>query len=116
MTRDDLFNVNAGIAKGVVEACAKFCPDAAREPGRPDGGAGRRGWSFLVVGFAPFCFVFFELVPSLWGLITVELGGFEPPTSILGQRQYAAIAPQLFTCRGPSRDHAKPLPGPHHED
>eukprot|EP00913_Durusdinium_trenchii_P017216 g16189.t1 len=28
MTRDDLFNVNAGIAKGVVEACAKFCPDA----------------------------------------------------------------------------------------
>ena len=29
MNRDDLFNVNAGIAKGVVEACAKFCPDAA---------------------------------------------------------------------------------------
>eukprot|EP00439_Symbiodinium_sp_Y106_P086449 s590_g33.t1 len=28
MTRDDLFNVNAGIAKGVVEACAKYCPDA----------------------------------------------------------------------------------------
>jgi len=27
-TRDDLFKVNAGIAKGIVEACAKFCPDA----------------------------------------------------------------------------------------
>jgi len=28
MTRDDLFKVNADIAKGTVEACAKFCPDA----------------------------------------------------------------------------------------
>jgi len=28
MTRDDLFVINAGIAKGIVEACAKFCPDA----------------------------------------------------------------------------------------
>merc|ERR1712110_4361 len=28
MTRDDLFSVNADIAKGIVEACAKFCPDA----------------------------------------------------------------------------------------
>merc|ERR1712039_329740 len=28
MTRDDLFKVNADIAKGLVEACAKFCPDA----------------------------------------------------------------------------------------
>ncbi|CAJ1396376.1 unnamed protein product [Effrenium voratum] len=28
MTRDDLFKVNADIAKGIVEACAKFCPDA----------------------------------------------------------------------------------------
>mmetsp|Transcript_42652 Transcript_42652/g.102831 ORF Transcript_42652/g.102831 Transcript_42652/m.102831 type:complete len:324 (+) Transcript_42652:71-1042(+) len=28
MTRDDLFNINAGIAKGIAEACAKFCPDA----------------------------------------------------------------------------------------
>jgi len=27
-TRDDLFAINAGIAKGIVEACAKFCPDA----------------------------------------------------------------------------------------
>eukprot|EP00429_Kryptoperidinium_foliaceum_P079316 CAMPEP_0176229180 /NCGR_PEP_ID=MMETSP0121_2-20121125/23656_1 /TAXON_ID=160619 /ORGANISM="Kryptoperidinium foliaceum, Strain CCMP 1326" /LENGTH=221 /DNA_ID=CAMNT_0017568495 /DNA_START=93 /DNA_END=754 /DNA_ORIENTATION=- len=26
MTRDDLFKTNAGIAKGIVEACAKFCP------------------------------------------------------------------------------------------
>merc|ERR1719352_2253125 len=28
MTRDDLFKVNADIAKEIVEACAKFCPDA----------------------------------------------------------------------------------------
>jgi malate dehydrogenase len=27
-TRDDLFKINADIAKGIVEACAKFCPDA----------------------------------------------------------------------------------------
>lgn len=27
-TRDDLFKVNADIAKGIVEACAKFCPQA----------------------------------------------------------------------------------------
>eukprot|EP00927_Polykrikos_kofoidii_P019967 TRINITY_DN1938_c0_g1_i4.p1 TRINITY_DN1938_c0_g1~~TRINITY_DN1938_c0_g1_i4.p1 ORF type:complete len:443 (-),score=98.23 TRINITY_DN1938_c0_g1_i4:400-1653(-) len=27
-SRDDLFKVNAGIAKGLVEACAKFCPKA----------------------------------------------------------------------------------------
>lgn len=27
-TRDDLFKINAGIAKEVVEACAKHCPDA----------------------------------------------------------------------------------------
>lgn len=27
-TRDDLFKVNADIAKGIVEACAKFCPNA----------------------------------------------------------------------------------------
>merc|ERR1719236_13324 len=28
MSRDDLFKVNADIAKGLVEACAKFCPNA----------------------------------------------------------------------------------------
>jgi len=28
MTRDDLFATNADIAKGIVEACAKFCPNA----------------------------------------------------------------------------------------
>merc|ERR1719265_1420786 len=28
MTRDDLFKTNADIAKGIVEACACFCPDA----------------------------------------------------------------------------------------
>lgn len=28
MSRDDLFATNAGIAKGIVEACAKFCPEA----------------------------------------------------------------------------------------
>jgi malate dehydrogenase len=27
-TRDDLFKINADIAKGLVEACAKFCPEA----------------------------------------------------------------------------------------
>merc|ERR1712086_982433 len=28
MTRDDLFKINADIAKGLVEACAKYCPEA----------------------------------------------------------------------------------------
>jgi len=28
MTRDDLFKVNADIAKGLVEACSKWCPNA----------------------------------------------------------------------------------------
>lgn len=28
MTRDDLFNTNASIVKGIAEACAKNCPDA----------------------------------------------------------------------------------------
>ncbi|EXJ62719.1 malate dehydrogenase, NAD-dependent [Cladophialophora yegresii CBS 114405] len=28
MTRDDLFKTNAGIVKGLVEAAAKYCPDA----------------------------------------------------------------------------------------
>lgn len=28
MTRDDLFKINAGIAKGLIEATAKYCPDA----------------------------------------------------------------------------------------
>merc|ERR1711939_893989 len=28
MTRDDLFAINAGIAKGIAEACATHCPDA----------------------------------------------------------------------------------------
>merc|ERR1740127_310569 len=28
MTRDDLFKINAGIAKGIAEACAKYCPGA----------------------------------------------------------------------------------------
>merc|ERR1712139_485494 len=27
-TRDDLFKINADIAKGIVEACGKFCPNA----------------------------------------------------------------------------------------
>merc|ERR1719206_1416133 len=27
-TRSDLLAINAGIAKGIVEACAKFCPNA----------------------------------------------------------------------------------------
>ena len=28
MTRDDLFNINAGIVKTLVEGCAEYCPDA----------------------------------------------------------------------------------------
>ena len=28
MTRDDLFNTNAGIVAGIADACAKHCPDA----------------------------------------------------------------------------------------
>merc|ERR1719291_869240 len=28
MTRDDLFKVNADIARGIVDACAKYCPNA----------------------------------------------------------------------------------------
>ena len=28
MTRDDLFNTNAGIVKSLVEGCAKYCPEA----------------------------------------------------------------------------------------
>merc|ERR1712187_245785 len=28
MTRADLLGINAGIAKGIVEACAKYCPNA----------------------------------------------------------------------------------------
>lgn len=28
MTRDDLFNTNAGIVKSLIEACAKYCPTA----------------------------------------------------------------------------------------
>jgi malate dehydrogenase len=28
MTRDDLFGINAGIAKGIVDACATYCPEA----------------------------------------------------------------------------------------
>merc|ERR1712066_400125 len=28
MTRADLLGINAGIAKGIVEACGKYCPDA----------------------------------------------------------------------------------------
>ena len=28
MTRDDLFNTNAGIVKTLVEGCGKFAPDA----------------------------------------------------------------------------------------
>ena len=28
MTRDDLFKINAGIVKGLVQGCADYCPDA----------------------------------------------------------------------------------------
>lgn len=29
MTRDDLFNINAGIVKGLCTAIAKYCPDVS---------------------------------------------------------------------------------------
>ena len=29
MTRDDLFNINAGINAGLAEACSRYCPDAS---------------------------------------------------------------------------------------
>lgn len=32
MTRDDLFNINAGIVKGLVAACAKHCPGVSVNP------------------------------------------------------------------------------------
>lgn len=28
MTRDDLFKINAGIVKGLIEGCAQYCPKA----------------------------------------------------------------------------------------
>jgi len=28
MTRDDLFKINAGIVKGIIEGIAQYCPDA----------------------------------------------------------------------------------------
>ena len=31
MTRDDLFNINAGIVKGLCEAIAKHCPQVSME-------------------------------------------------------------------------------------
>jgi malate dehydrogenase len=29
MTRDDLFNINAGIVMNLVTACAKYCPNVS---------------------------------------------------------------------------------------
>jgi malate dehydrogenase len=31
MTRDDLFNINAGIVKGLCQAIAKYCPHVSIE-------------------------------------------------------------------------------------
>jgi malate dehydrogenase len=31
MTRDDLFNINAGIVKGLCEAIAKHCPNVSNK-------------------------------------------------------------------------------------
>lgn len=38
MTRDDLFNINAGIVKALVQAVAEHCPNVRR--GRGQGGGG----------------------------------------------------------------------------
>lgn len=35
MTRDDLFSINAGIVKGLVEACGKHCPKVSRGESKP---------------------------------------------------------------------------------
>jgi hypothetical protein len=32
MTRDDLFNINAGIVKGLCTAIAKHCPNVSSRP------------------------------------------------------------------------------------
>jgi malate dehydrogenase len=32
MTRDDLFNINAGIVKTLATGCAKYCPKARKSP------------------------------------------------------------------------------------
>jgi len=34
MTRDDLFSINAGIVKGLVEACGKHCPKVSTRTNR----------------------------------------------------------------------------------
>lgn len=33
MTRDDLFKINAGIVRSLVEACGKHCPEVGWVPG-----------------------------------------------------------------------------------
>jgi hypothetical protein len=35
MTRDDLFNINAGIVMNLVTACAKYCPNVSGWCDRP---------------------------------------------------------------------------------
>jgi malate dehydrogenase len=40
MTRDDLFNINAGIVKGLIEGVAMYCPKV----GRREGGLQAAGW------------------------------------------------------------------------
>lgn len=50
MTRDDLFKINAGIVKNLVEACGKHCPkvrglggQGLKGPSRAGRAAGRQG-------------------------------------------------------------------------
>ncbi len=36
MTRDDLFKINAGIVRSLVEACGKHCPKVGGVEGKAD--------------------------------------------------------------------------------
>ena len=47
MTRDDLFNINAGIVKGLIEIAAEVAPKA-----------------YILVISNPVCFFFFFFFPS----------------------------------------------------
>jgi malate/lactate dehydrogenase len=48
MTRDDLFKINAGIVKGLVEACGKHCPKVGAWVGQCQGWGSARGGAALV--------------------------------------------------------------------
>jgi hypothetical protein len=41
MTRDDLFNINAGIVMNLVTACAKYCPNVSEKQQQDNSTASR---------------------------------------------------------------------------